>query len=102
MKLIVIISNGYTATTPQLKGCIGEGDTIEEAQEDFVNALFSLLEAYHQENMPPPWEYVDRKARKQLIKEIARLDGQILYTYNVEAKNILHKQRVYSGWKQHE
>jgi len=47
--------DGYTATTPVLRGCIAEGDTIEEAIQDFKGALNSLLAAYASEHRAVPW-----------------------------------------------
>jgi len=46
---------GYTATTPVLKGCIAEGDTIEESLQDFKRALKSLRKAYASERRDVPW-----------------------------------------------
>ncbi|MCY3021817.1 MAG: type II toxin-antitoxin system HicB family antitoxin [Planctomycetota bacterium] len=48
--------DGYTATTPVLKGCIAEGDTIQEALRDFKRALNSLLAAYASEHRAVPWK----------------------------------------------
>ena len=47
--------DGYTATTPVLKGCIAEGDTPQQAEEDFVRAVTALLEAYEAEKRDVPW-----------------------------------------------
>ena len=50
------VADGFTATTPVLKGCIAEGDTLDDAIEDFTRALKAVLETYKSRSMDVPWE----------------------------------------------
>ena len=47
-------ADGYTATAPQLPGCIAEGDTIPECLADFAIGLAALLEVYERDKMLIP------------------------------------------------
>ncbi len=49
-------TEGFTATTSVLAGCIAEGDTIEEALADFNSAFEALLKAYEEQKMAIPWK----------------------------------------------
>ena len=63
-----------TAISPQLPGCIAEGDTVEDALEDFQRALAALKEAYNSEAMPVPWKHdvvLPRRTRNTRIFSIA-------------------------------
>jgi predicted RNase H-like HicB family nuclease len=41
---------GYSVVVPALEGCFTQGDTIEEAQANIVEAAEGWLEAAHEEN----------------------------------------------------
>jgi predicted RNase H-like HicB family nuclease len=41
---------GYSIVVPELPGCVSEGDTIEEAQANIVEAAEGWLAAGHDEN----------------------------------------------------
>jgi antitoxin HicB len=45
---------GYTATVPEIQGCITEGDTIEEALENVKEAILLCLEEMHDEGRDIP------------------------------------------------
>jgi len=47
------VEGGYTVTVPALPGCISEGDTFEEAQENIREAMELYLEVMSHENDTP-------------------------------------------------
>ncbi|MGO9235165.1 MAG: type II toxin-antitoxin system HicB family antitoxin [Methylocella sp.] len=45
---------GYIVRFPDIPGCLGVGDTPEEAVEDGQQALFACLDALKAVDRPPP------------------------------------------------
>ncbi|HTV33042.1 MAG TPA: type II toxin-antitoxin system HicB family antitoxin [Methylocella sp.] len=45
---------GYVVSFPDIPGCLGVGDTPEEAIEDGQKALFAALDALKAVDRPPP------------------------------------------------
>jgi predicted RNase H-like HicB family nuclease len=63
-KVTAIIEKGedgsYSIHAPELENVIiGEGDTVAEAKDDFVNSRNEILEAYIDEGLPVPEELRD-------------------------------------------
>lgn len=59
---------GYTVTCPSLPGLVTEGDTIEEARTNAVEAIRGYLEALAKLGQPIPPE--DPEPRGTIIKEM--------------------------------
>jgi predicted RNase H-like HicB family nuclease len=45
---------GYIVSFPDIPGCLGVGDTSEEAVEDAQQALFACLDAFKAVDRSPP------------------------------------------------
>jgi len=60
MKYTVIIEkgreSGYVAYAPALKGCVSQGRTKAEAQENLKEAMEAYVEAFIEDGMPLPTE----------------------------------------------
>ena len=60
MKYTVIIEkgreSGYVAYAPALKGCVSQGRTKAEAQENLKEAMEAYVEALIEDGMSPPTE----------------------------------------------
>jgi predicted RNase H-like HicB family nuclease len=51
---------GYTVISPELRGCVTDGNTVDEALKNFREAASLLLEGRKEEN---PLEGLDRSGR---------------------------------------
>jgi predicted RNase H-like HicB family nuclease len=51
---------GYTAISPELRGCVTDGSTVDEALKNFKEAASLFLENRREEN---PLEGLDRPGR---------------------------------------
>ncbi len=60
-------TGGYTAISPELRGCVTEGKTVDEAMENFKEAATLMLEDMQQEN---PLEGLDRRGRVYMEVDI--------------------------------
>jgi len=49
---------GYAVTVPALPGCVTEGDTLDEALENWREAIQGYLEALQAQGRPPPGQDV--------------------------------------------
>lgn len=60
MKYTVIIEkgreSGYVAYAPALKGCVSQGNTKTEAQENLKEAMEAYIEALIEDGIPLPTE----------------------------------------------
>lgn len=48
-------SGGYVASVAQLRGVVSEGDSLESAMHNLVEAFRATLETYTAEEMQIPW-----------------------------------------------
>lgn len=46
---------GYSTYIAELAGVVSQGDTLESATKNTMEALVSCLRAYNDNNMPIPW-----------------------------------------------
>lgn len=53
-------ADGFTATSPVIDGCIAEGDTVEEAFDDFKRGYAALIEEYKKAGLAVPLKPIDR------------------------------------------
>jgi antitoxin HicB len=58
---------GFVVTCPALPGLVTEGDTLEEARRNAVEAIQGYLESLAKDGLPFPPE--DPQARVEIIKE---------------------------------
>ena len=61
MKFTVILTEdpedgGYVAECPAIRGCVSEGDTVEEALANIEDAISACLETLTQRQLPVPAE----------------------------------------------
>ena len=60
-------NGGYTIISPELRGCVTEGRTIDEARKNFQEAAALALEDMQEEN---PFEGLDRPGRIYMEIEV--------------------------------
>jgi predicted RNase H-like HicB family nuclease len=58
---------GYTIISPELRGCVTDGKTIDEARENFKEAAALMLEDRQEEN---PLEGLDATGRVYMEIEV--------------------------------
>ena len=58
---------GYTIISPELRGCVTEGRTIDEAKENFREAAALMLEDMQEDN---PLEGLDQPGRVYMEVEV--------------------------------
>jgi predicted RNase H-like HicB family nuclease len=60
MRQVILIPDeedgGYTVEVPSLPGCISEGDTVEEALENIVDAIRGYITSLEADGLPVPPE----------------------------------------------
>jgi predicted RNase H-like HicB family nuclease len=61
---------GYSAGVTTLPGCYSQGDTLEEAVANIVEALEGVLETYKDRGMPVPWRKRLRKPRNAILYRV--------------------------------
>lgn len=61
---------GYTVCFPALPGCITEGDTIEEARANAVEALQAYLESLIADGQPLPADEANSVLRESVAVEL--------------------------------
>lgn len=57
---------GYVVTCPALPGLVSEGDTLEEARENAVDAIRGYIESLRKDGLPVP---PDRERPPEPIRE---------------------------------
>lgn len=55
VRIIPEKEGGYSTYIAELAGVVSQGDTLESATNNIMEALISCLRAYNDNNMPIPW-----------------------------------------------
>jgi predicted RNase H-like HicB family nuclease len=58
---------GFTAEVPDLPGCISEGDSFEEAEENITEAIELYLETLEERGLPLPNREPMKVVRMQMV-----------------------------------
>ncbi len=63
---------GYSAYIPSLPGVASQGETLQEAEANIIEALEGAVETYRAHNEPIPWlqEY-PAKAKNEISKRVS-------------------------------
>jgi predicted RNase H-like HicB family nuclease len=62
---------GYVATVAQLHGVVSEGDEMESAIRNLIEAFQATVETYKAEKMPIPWNPVEPRGPQERIRRVA-------------------------------
>lgn len=68
LRLIPEEEGGYSTYIAQLAGVVSQGDCLESATKNTIEALISCLRAYKDNDMPIPWT----EPSKQVVGEDSR------------------------------
>lgn len=46
--------NGYTSYCPEIRGCMSQGDTVEGAMDNLLDAIKDMMDSLREDGLPIP------------------------------------------------